>query len=465
MSRNALLREILNGWPIHRASPAVTAVVRRRLIALGVYMAAVAILLVACPAARAADVRPLEEATLALLTVAAVAGSSRSGEPALAARSDTVNDPDLVPAVEIAVLYTADWRRNASGGLRRGTRYLDNLDLTLAIDAERAWGWRGATLFAHGLHNNGQTLSEDLVGDIQGVSNIETGVRASRLYEAWIERRFAADRASVKVGLYDLNTEFDTIETAGLFLNSSHGIGHDFSQSGRNGPSIFPVTSLAIRADYRIDDHWLVRAAVLDGVPGDPDHPAATIIRLGGRDGALVIGEVVYADDDSRIALGHWRYTATFDDLLTTEADGRPVGRDDNAGIYLLAERRLTRETADSVQGLSGWLRLGLAEERINPVDRYLGAGLVYTGPFAGRDTDQIGLAIGWAKFGDPYRRAVAALGDATDGREISIEASYRAPITPWLTLQPDIQYVISPGGDPVLDDALVLGLRAEIGF
>lgn len=464
MSRNALLRASVRNRSVRRASPTtVLAIGRHRLIALGVYLAAIAILLVACPRARAADLRPLEETTLALLAVAAVAETSRSGEPVATARSDTSNAPESAPAIEVAAFYTADWRRNTSGGLRRGARHLDNLDLTLAIDAERAFGWRGTTLFAHGLYNNGQTLSEDLVGDLQGVSNIETGVEAVRLYEAWIEQRFAADRASVKVGLYDLNSEFDTIEAAGLFLNSSHGIGHDFSQSGRNGPSIFPVTSLAIRVDYRIDDHWLVRAAVLDGVPGDPEHPARTTIRLGGRDGALVIGEIVYADDDTRIALGHWRYTATFDDVLATEADGRPVGRDDNAGTYLLTERRLTRE-ADGAQGLSGWLRLGLAEERINPVDRYLGAGLVYVGPFAGRDADQIGLAIGWVGFGEPYRRA-AAVGDAPDSREVSIEASYRAPITAWLTLQPDVQYVIDPGGDPALDDALVLGLRAEIGF
>jgi len=55
--------------------------------------------------------------------------------------------------------------------------------VTLTFDAERAFGWPGATLFAYGLFNNGEPFSDDLVGAAQGVSNIETGVRAARLYE------------------------------------------------------------------------------------------------------------------------------------------------------------------------------------------------------------------------------------------------------------------------------------------
>ena len=111
------------------------------------------------------------------------------------------------PAIDLVVVYTADVWHNARGGLRRGWRYLDNLDVTLTVDTERAIGWRDATLFVYGLYNNGQALTGDLIGDVQGVSNIETGARAVRLYEAWVEQRFG--RASIKFGLYDLNSEFD----------------------------------------------------------------------------------------------------------------------------------------------------------------------------------------------------------------------------------------------------------------
>ena len=163
-------------------------------------------------------------------------------EPAADHAHDRTRRPvveEQKPAIEVSIAYTAEILRNTRGGVGRGARYLDNLDVTLTIDAERSFGWRGATLFVYGLYNNGQPFSDDLVGPAQGVSNIETGVRAPRLYEAWIEQRFAADGASLKFGLYDLNSEFDAFGAAALFLNPSHGVVPDFSNPAVTGPRSF----------------------------------------------------------------------------------------------------------------------------------------------------------------------------------------------------------------------------------
>lgn len=375
-------------------------------------------------------------------------------------------DGPASPAIDLSVVYTGEVWRNTRGGLRRGERYLDNLDLTLTVDAERALGWRGVTLFAYGLYNNGASFSGDLTGDIQTISNIETGVKAARLYEAWIDKRFAGGRASVRFGLYDLNSEFDTTEAGSLSLLSSHGIGPDFAQSGRNGPSIFPVTSLALRAEYKPTDRWTARAAVLDGVPGDPARPKRTAIKLRARGGALLVGEIAYTDADTKAAVGAWAYTSRFAGL-ERPADGD--GRADNRGAYLLVERHLLRTrggVADDVKpGLAGFLRLGFAQGRINPIGRYVGGGLVHTGLFRRERDDRLGVTVARAAFGRPYRRAVAAGGTRTDRGETVVELTYRTPLTPWLTIQPDLQYVADPGGDPAVRDALALGLRAEIGF
>jgi porin len=47
----------------------------------------------------------------------------------------------------------------------------------------------------------------------------------------------------------------------------------------------------------------------------------------------------------------------------------------------------------------------------------------------------------------------------------VIIEATYHAPLTPWLSVQPDVQYVINPGGQPATAAALIFGLRAQVGF
>jgi len=224
------------------------------------------------------------------------------------------------------------------------------------------------------------------------------------------------------------------------------------------------VTSLAIRADYRLSDAWLVRLAILDGVPGDPERPRRTRIKLGGGDGALIVSELEYTDTRTKAAIGYWRYTARFDDVLATRAAGRPVTRGGNQGAYLLVERRLTGENPDE-PGPSGWLRAGVAEDAFNPFEAYVGGGLVYTGPLPGRGEDRLGLAVGMVELGRPYRTALALNGQASDEREINIELTYRAPLAPWLTVQPDVQFVINPGARPELENALVAGLRVEVGF
>lgn len=357
--------------------------------------------------------------------------------------------------LKVEATYTFDLWSVAVGGLSRGTRYLDNLDLTLELDAERAWGWRAATLFAYALYNNGRPLSDDLIGDIQSTSNIETGVRALRLYELWVEQRFGNNHHSVKVGLYDLNSEFDTTESGSLFLSSSHGVGPDLSQTGSNGPSIFPVTSLAVRGEVRFAGGWRVRAAVLDAVPGDPLRPRRTAVKFGRGDGVMMIGEAEYRDTRTKFALGHWRYTARFEPL-----DPAAPARRGNTGTYALAERKLTRESGSDDQGLSGWLRFGVADDEINPIRSYFGGGLVYTGALAGRDADRIGAAFALARLGTPARRY-----SDQPARELAFEFTYRAPLTDWLIIQPDIQYVVSPASVKGIRDALALGLRVELGF
>ncbi len=350
--------------------------------------------------------------------------------------------------------YTADALANVRGGIDTGARYLDNLDLTLDVDGARAFGWNGARFFLYGLYNNGTAFSADLVGDAQTVSNIETGVQAVRAYEAWWQQNFAGDRASLRIGLYDLNSEFDALETSALFINSAHGVGTDLGQTGKNGPSIFPVTSLAARADLKFGENWLVRAAVLDGVPGDPAHPGRTVIKLGHGDGALVVGEVNYQAQGIRVGFGLWRYTARFEDL---ETGAREHG---NQGGYSFVEGQVYREVHDPAQGLSLFLRGGTAASRFNQFEQYVGAGAVYRGLVPGRPADEAGVAVAWAEAGSPYRRATVAA-----AREVTFEFSYRAQVVDLIVVQPDVQYVVNPGADPALKNALVLGLRLQLAW
>lgn len=351
--------------------------------------------------------------------------------------------------VLLQLTYTGEVMGNASGGVRRGTRYLDNLDIVFEADMERLVGWSGAQVHVYGLYNNGKSIS-DLAGDTQAVSNIEAGTRALRLYEAWIDQKIG-DSLSVKAGLYDLNSEFDALDAAGLFVSSPHGIGTDFAQSGENGPSIFPSTALAARVQWAPAEGWAVRAAVLDGVPGDPDHPGRTAIKLGHGDGALLVGEVEAPLGGGKLLLGRWQYTARFE-----RNDGTGTGKG-NGGTYLRGEFPLVDRAERKVDA---FFRLGTAAGSFNMFDGFASTGLKFSGWVPGREEDEFGIALAAAFTSNSYRAATGA-----GSSEVAIEATYRAPIASWLSLQPSIHYIRNPSADPSVADALVIGLRAEASF
>lgn len=382
---------------------------------------------------------------------------------ALLLASETGRTESAVSDSTFNAAYIGEVASNLSGGIRTGTDYMDNLDLQIAADRGSIFGIPGLSGLLYGLYNSRNDFSEDYVGNAQIVSSIDSS-DGLRLYEAWLD--WAPDpveRFSVRAGLYDVNAEFDSMDTGGLFLNSSHGMGIDFGQSGLNGPGTFPVTALALRLKTNFATGAYGQFAVLDGVPGDPDDIRSTEINLSSADGALLVAEGGLSSGGWRkLAIGLWRYTASFDQLTGTTLSGDPERSNGNQGWYALADR--TVWTGES-SVLAGFLRFGAAEDRFNTFDAYIGAGASLTGFWSARPDDAVGFSVATAFTGDNYADAQELAGSNTDSRETNLELTYRTPITDWLTLQPDIQYVINPGVNPELDNALVILLRFELTY
>ncbi len=382
---------------------------------------------------------------------------------AIAAQGAAADEP-IGPAVEISVAYTGDVMRNTTGGVAVGSTYLDNFDLTLSIDGERAFRIPGLTLFVYGLYNNTARFSEAYSGDAMGASNIDAP-RATRLYEAWLEYAFETRRSkSLRFGLYDLNSEFDTSDSRALFVNSSFGIGHELGQSGLNGPSIFPVTSLALRFAVEPHDDWLLLAAVLDGVPGDPADPTATTVRLRPDDGALLIAEVQRTGPrGAKLAAGTWRYTKDgprIDDDLLGVVPPRMTRR---LGVYGNADFEIWKESASSQQTVKSFARAGYASDPAHEYDLNVQAGLTWQQPWSSSDEEWLGIALSYARASSTYRDARAAGGSPVHSGELATELTYRRALASWLTLQPTIQYIRRPSAEPLRSDALVFGLRFEL--
>jgi porin len=366
--------------------------------------------------------------------------------------------------IDIDVIYKFDAISNTSGGAKTGTRSLDNLDIKFSIDGEKLFGSQGTSALIYFLNNNGSQPGATLANDAEGVDNIEVRNPGAKLYEAWIQQNFMKDRLSILAGLYDLNSEFYVTDSSGLFLRPTFGIGTDMGQSGENGPSIFPVTSVGVRIRVQPYHNFSIQTVALDGVPGDPSNPKGTHIRLGHGDGTLLAGEADYVPGEEapngKIGIGAWEYTKKFDDFVDIDSSGNPVKRRSD-GIYLIAERRIYDAPGHDEQGLTLFARFGVANGAVNRFDYAWSTGAVYAGLFPGRTKGQLGLGLEGAHTSSKYRRSATS----SDASITAFELTYSDYLATWLAIQPDIQYIINPDIDRALPNALIAGARFTAKF
>lgn len=355
--------------------------------------------------------------------------------------------------ISVESILTLDSISNVSGGISRKTAWLGNYDLTATLDTEKAGLWSNGTLFAYFLGDFGNEPSR-YVGDAQASDNIEA-YSTAKLYEFWYDHSFWEGKVSALVGLHDLNSEFYALDYAGNLLNSSFGIGAEIAQVG---PSIFSTTALAARLKFLPTENSYLLTALYDGVPGDPDHPHGTQIKLEKDDGLFWISELgamsAEGERHYKVGLGYWLTNSKYDDFAGNS-------RKKNRGIYGIGETMLIAEEGNEDQGLGAFMQLGFASGDRNQFSRYIGGGLNYTGLFPSRDEDTFSFGVAHATNGEAYRDSV----ESSDRSETAYEANYRAALLPYLSIQPDFQYIVNPGTDPTIKDAVVLGVRLELAM
>ena len=388
------------------------------------------------------------------------------------------------PAIKPGLIYNGAAFANLGGGVRSGGTFTSNLQAQIDVDLTKLVGWEDAIAYVSGLWLQGGQPSS-FIGDAQGISSI-SAPNVVKLYEAWLQKNFDGNHVSLLVGQYDLNSEFYRLQSAGLFLNSSFGIGPELAQSGVAGSSVFPNTAVGMRVGVKSDDGVVARVAVLDGLPVDRPNGSRGIFEAG--DGALIVAEVALLDRppsgdrpvpsrlrigrkamlgnyESKLAIGGWYYTACFDDLSELQPNGQPTRHHGSAGFYFLGDRLLFRDPVDDGRTLFGFVQVGVGDGRVDRFGSYLGAGLAATGIVRNRPNDELGLGIAYARNGSHYLDSQQMQGLPVTRAETTIELTYLVQVNSWLALQPDLQYVISPNTTPVISNSFAFQLRIEASF
>ena len=389
--------------------------------------------------------------------------------------------------IELIFSHKSDFLANVSGGIKRGANWLGHTSVGMHMDLEKLLGWHSTTAYSHYHSQLGTQFNQKYVGSFVGVDNIETTANTGQFDNAWVQQNFADDHFSVLAGLYAIDSEFYVTDTSGLFIQPPYGMSNEVAQSGsKKGPPIYPLGALALRFKFTAPSHnYYVQYALTDGVPGDPNSANGTHIQLNKGDGTLSIAEFGLTPQQSqpetgsektegqqqeaaeyfnKTAIGFWRYSAQFNDIVDLDSSGNPLRRPDQ-GVYFLAERTLMTEKAHPARGLSGFVRFGTASRDLHQVDWTGSTGLRYHGLFDGRDDDIAGIALTYNHASSKFLQ----LNPGAAGNQTQVEVTYRAQIKPWFALQPTLQYFINPNmrldpfSNPTLKNVWIIGARAEI--
>ena len=384
--------------------------------------------------------------------------------------------------------YIGEYLVNTRGGLRRGGEYSGLLELGFDVDFEKLACLHGASLHITSYYPHGGNIAQKFTGDLGDVSNIEA-YDSFRVYEAWLEQKFLNDRAAIRVGLMGVDIDFAVIETSAIFNNSSFGAPAAVTLN-LPIPS-YPVSALGALLRIEPSKNSYFQIAAYDGNPApgifeDPTPGAATSndlnkhntrIALRHDEGAMFMAEIGWrtpkpdcheknAPLATSLKLGGSWHTDRFADIRdTTRGLPRPRSYRGNAAIYFIVEQDVWREPGTVNDGLTAFFRAAFAPADRNFFSTTAETGLAYRGIFQSDARDTLALGFEFLDISPRVAAAQRSIGVRTQDYEAIIELTYQRALTPWCSIQPDIQYVIHPGGSSELGNALVVGLRTTITF
>ena len=402
--------------------------------------------------------------------------------------------------VTVDLDLTTEMLRNADGGYVQQSAGEGLGKMGLEVDAERAFGVPGGSFNVSAFGIFGRGLTINAVGALATISNIEAE-RGLRLFELWYDQSFMRGRVSVRIGQLATDEEFLTTAYGGLFMNADFGMPALPSNDLPGGGPNYPLATPAVRLQLKPIEHLTLLAGLFNGNPSPENFGNPQLVNRGGvafplNGHALVISEGQFSYDlggagatrPGTLKLGGWLNTNTFLDqhydanglsLADLNSTGFPALRRHNWSGYAVIDQKLWAPAgaADDV-GVGGFVRVMGAPDDRNLISAEVDGGLTFAGLVPGRPHDRFGMAFAWNKISQAARAldhdlVAAGILQPIRSRELLLEATYQAQITPWWLVQPDVQYVSRPGGgvqgdvaagEP-LDNALVFGVRSTITF
>ncbi len=334
--------------------------------------------------------------------------------------------------------YVGAFNGLAAGGQSKAATYVHAV--AAGVQAPLGGPW---SVTLQGAWTAGSNLSARAIGDVAGVQGPFNSGDGLWLYE--LKATYATDAATVQLGRVSTGDALPGVAGMNQFVNSAYSSNGGAITVNDPGRATTPASTWGAWGRIEAGPVELRGGAFLS----DPNR---TTLRKHGADfsfrpsdGVLSFGEVVAPlSAGLKIGAGAYGDTARFQTF-----DGRAVRG--NGGWYVWLERPAPDKPAPALSGFAMVQSAPRDDRSLQPL--FLIVGLTWQGIDPGRPADALSVGFTSGQF---------SKASPLQGRETTLEANYRVTLSDHLTVRPDVQYVISPGGRGGGPNALVLGVQIE---
>jgi len=383
------------------------------------------------------------------------------------------------------VNYWGTYLTNPIGGERRGSAWAQLLVFGGEIHFD-SLGWEGGSVFVSATDFAGSNLSEK-VGNIFTLSQAVV-IDTFALYGLYLRQQLWDDRLDIRVGRISAGQVFATLPIMGLPVGgavngnpTSLFTNAPFHATGSASWAAF-VKALPTKSIYA--QAGIFQASPQTGVPSN--HGVNFSIERG--DGELIMAEAGWlptlgasgeksaspASDGKKTVMpaktvnpglpGQYSFGGYYSNYTFPTFSG---GVEHNAyGFYAQAQQMVWRSVANADHNLTLWSGLTYSPQEsfaLLPVMAY--GGVAWQGAIPSRDKDTVLFNFYLGGFSRDYARQQAGAGSGWATVETDLEASYIIHISENVSFQPDLQWVIQPGGSSSVPNALVLGFQVSATF
>ncbi|MBJ7259806.1 MAG: carbohydrate porin [Chthoniobacterales bacterium] len=400
----------------------------------------------------------------------------------------TRNWLDKDKGIEFSGTYTTDLAGNPIGGMEQGFTYTDNIAFGLKFDLEKLVGWRGATFTIAATDRNGTSLSQNHIGNQFTVQQIFGG-QTIILTGLHLTQRLFDDKVEIKVGRFSAGDDFASSPIYWLYMNN--GIdGNPQSLPVNASFSAYPWASWAARVRFEPSPDWNAMFGLYQVSNKTFNRYLHGVnFSFEPTDGVMFLGQVGWtpeffrrpvkrvetereeheelseAEEDTHGLPGHYWFGAYYSTWEYAQF-GSTQSAANTYGFYWHADQKVYQEAPGSDQGLTLWTAFVLSpQENIAKIPFQWNCGVAYQGMVPQRNEDIAMFGLAYGSFSDDYGNAGNAYNGEPVSYEMALEWGYRIQFNRFLYAQPNIQYIVQPGGTGSIPDAFVLGLQIGVTF